>query len=112
MKTRNRPLEIVFRLRVFSVEVSCLLTGRYRLVGQSIASHVVFEGDLWGETVPEFSHSLGHEQSFKTVISVPRLAQLRPFLSHGWLPKLRAGFATALVRHNPYHPSSAKSYLD
>ncbi len=63
VKTRNRPLEIVFRLREFSVEVSCLLTGRYRLVGQSIASHVVFEDDLWGETVPEFSYSLGQKRT-------------------------------------------------
>ncbi len=54
VKTQNRPLEIVSRLGEFSVEVSCLLTGRYRLVSQSIASHVVFEGDLWGETVVEF----------------------------------------------------------
>ncbi len=63
MKTRNRPLEIVFRLREFSVEVSCLLTGRYRLVSQSTASHVVFEDDLWGEAVAEFSHSLGQERT-------------------------------------------------
>ena len=54
VKTQNRPLEIVSRLGEFSVEVSCLLTGRYRLVSQSIASHVVFEGDFWGETVVEF----------------------------------------------------------
>ncbi len=60
VKTQDRPLEIVSRLGEFSVEVSCLLTGRYRLVSQSIASHVVFEGDFWGEAVPEFSHSLGH----------------------------------------------------
>jgi len=32
VKTQNRPLEIVSKLREFSVEVSCLLTGRYRLV--------------------------------------------------------------------------------
>ena len=38
----------------FSVEVRCLLTARYRLVSQSIASHVVFEGDFWGEKVVEF----------------------------------------------------------
>ena len=61
MKTQNRPLEIVSKLREFSVEVSCLLTGRYRFVNQSITSHVVFEGDSCGETVAEFSHSLGHE---------------------------------------------------
>ena len=54
VKTQNRPLEIVSKLGEFSVEVSCLLTGRYRLVSQSIASHVVFEGDFWGETVVEF----------------------------------------------------------
>ena len=54
VKTQNRPLEIVSKLGEFSVEVSCLLTGRYRLVSQSIASHVVFEGDFWGETVAEF----------------------------------------------------------
>ena len=58
MKTQNRPLEIVFRLGELSVEVSCILTGRYRFVSQSITSHVVFEGDSWGETVAEFSHSL------------------------------------------------------
>ncbi len=62
VKTQDRPLEIVSRLGEFSVEVSCLLTGRYRLVSQSIASHVVFEGDFWGETVPEFSHSLGRKR--------------------------------------------------
>ncbi len=54
VKTQNRSLEIVSKLGEFSVEVSCLLTGRYRLVSQSIASHVVFEGDFWGETVVEF----------------------------------------------------------
>ncbi len=54
MKTQNRPIEIVSKLSEFSVEVSCLLTGRYRLVSQSIASHVVFEGDFWGETVVKF----------------------------------------------------------
>ena len=32
VKTQNRPLEIVSRLGELSVEVSCLLTGRYRLV--------------------------------------------------------------------------------
>ncbi len=58
VKTQNRPLEIVSKLGEFSVEVSCLLTGRYRLVSQSIASYVVFADDFWGETVPEFSHSL------------------------------------------------------
>ena len=63
VKTRTRPLEIVSRLGEFSVEVSCLLTGRYRLVSQSIASHVVFEGDCWGETGPEFSHSLGQKRT-------------------------------------------------
>ncbi|MEE8624158.1 MAG: hypothetical protein V3T19_02345 [Acidiferrobacterales bacterium] len=54
VKTQNRLLEILSKLREFSVEVSCLLTGRYRLVSQSIASHVVFEGDFWGEIVVEF----------------------------------------------------------
>ena len=54
VKTQNRPLEIVSKLSEFSVEVSCLLTGRYRLVSQSIASHVVFDGDSCGETVVEF----------------------------------------------------------
>ncbi len=63
MKTQNRPLEIVSRLGELSVEVSCLLTGRYRFVSQSITSHVVFEGDSWGETVAEFSHSLGQKRS-------------------------------------------------
>jgi hypothetical protein len=61
VKTQNRPLEIVSRLGELSVEVSCLLTGRYRLVIQSTASNVVFEGDLWGETVAEFLHSLGQK---------------------------------------------------
>jgi hypothetical protein len=42
-----------------SGEVSCLLTERYQLVSQSIASHVVFEGDFGGETVVEFSQTLG-----------------------------------------------------
>ena len=59
MKTQIRPLEIVSKLGEFSVEVGCLLAGRYRLVSQSIASHVVFEGDFWGETDEEFSHRLG-----------------------------------------------------
>ncbi len=54
VKTQNRPLENVSKLGKFSVEVSCLLTGRYRLVNQLIASHVVFEGDFWGENVVEF----------------------------------------------------------
>ena len=59
VKTQKQPLEFDFRLGEFSVEVSCLLTGRYLLVSLSIASHVVFEGDFWGESVAEFSHSLG-----------------------------------------------------
>ena len=63
VKTQNRPLEIVSKLGEFSVAVSCLLTGRYRLASQSIASHVVFEGDFWGETVVEFSHSLGQKRT-------------------------------------------------
>ena len=54
VKTQNRSLEVVSKLGEFSVEVSCLLTGRYRLVSRSIASHVVYEGDFWGETVVEF----------------------------------------------------------
>ncbi len=65
VKTQDRPLEIVSRLGEFSVEVSCLLTGLYRLVSQSIASHVVFEGDFWGETGSEFSHSLGQQRTFR-----------------------------------------------
>ena len=69
MKTQNRPLEIVSKLSEFSVEVSCLITGRYRLVSQSIASHVVFEGDLWGDPVAEFSHSLGQKQTFSGNLS-------------------------------------------
>jgi len=63
VKTQNRPREIVSTLGEFSVKVSCLLTERYRLVSQSIASHVVFEGDFWGETVVEFSHSLGQKRT-------------------------------------------------
>ena len=59
VKTQNRGHEIVSKIGEFQVEVSCLLTGRYRLVSQSTASHVAFEGDFWGETVVEFSHSLG-----------------------------------------------------
>jgi len=58
VKTQKRPPETASKLGKFSVEVSCLLTARYRLVSQSPASHVVFEGDFWGETVVEFSHSL------------------------------------------------------
>ena len=54
VKTQNRPLETASKIGDFSVEVSCLLTARYRLVSQSIASHVVFEGDFWGEKVVEF----------------------------------------------------------
>ena len=63
MKTQDRPLEIVSKLGEFSVELSCLLTGRYRLVSQSIASYAVFEGDFWGETDVEFSHSLGRKRT-------------------------------------------------
>ncbi len=59
VKTQNRPFEIVSTLGDFSVEVSCLLTGRFRLVSQSIACHVVFKGDFRGEIAAEFSHSLG-----------------------------------------------------
>ncbi len=69
VKTQNRPLEIVSKLGEFSVEVSCLLTGRYRLVSQSMASHVMFEGDFWGETVVEFSHSLGRKRTLKIGVS-------------------------------------------
>ncbi len=58
VKTQNRSLEIVSKLGEFSVEVSCLITRRYRHVGQSIASHDVFEDDFWCESVVEFSHSL------------------------------------------------------
>ena len=65
MNTQNRLLEIVSKLGDFSIEVSCLLTGRYRLVSQSIAAHVVFEGDFWGATVVEFSHGLGRKQKFR-----------------------------------------------
>ena len=54
VKTQNRSHEVVSKLGEFSVEVSCLLTGRYRLVSQSIASHVVFEGDFWAAAVVEF----------------------------------------------------------
>ncbi len=32
-------------------------------MSQSIASHVVFEGDFWGEFVAEFSHSLGRKRT-------------------------------------------------
>ena len=64
MKTLIRPLEIVSKLGEFSVEVSCLLAGRYLLVSQSITSHVVFEGDFWGATDEEFSHSLGQKRPF------------------------------------------------
>jgi len=69
VKTQIRPLEIISKLGEFSVEVSCLLTGRYRLVSHSIASHVVFEGDFWGETVVEFSHSLGRKRKSKFRVS-------------------------------------------
>ena len=68
VKTQNRPLEIVSKLGEFSVAVSCLLTGRYRLVSQSIASHIVFESDFWGAYVSEFSHSLGRKRTLKTVV--------------------------------------------
>jgi len=54
VKTQNRPLETASKIGDFSVEVSCLLTARYRLASQSIASHVVFEGDFWREIVAEF----------------------------------------------------------
>ena len=65
MKTQDRPLEIVSKLDEFSVEVSCLLTGQYRLVSQSIASYVVFEGDFWGAIDEEFSHRLGQKRSLE-----------------------------------------------
>ena len=72
VKTQNRPLEIVSKLGEFSVEVSCLLTGRYRLVSQSIASYAMFEGDFWGDTDAEFSHSLGRKLPLISVVfSVP-----------------------------------------
>ncbi len=54
VKTQNRPHEIVSKLGEFSVGVSWLLTGRYRLVSHIIASHAVFERDFWGEIVVEF----------------------------------------------------------
>ncbi len=54
MKTQKRPPETASKLGEFSVEVSWLLTARYRLVNQSVASHVVFEGDFWDEIVAEF----------------------------------------------------------
>jgi len=63
VKTQQQPLEFDIRLREFSAEVSCLLTQRYRLVSQTIASHVVFEGGFWGESVAEFSHGLGHKRT-------------------------------------------------
>ena len=63
VKTQSRPLEIDFRLGELSVDIICLLTGRYPLLSHSPASHVVFEGDFWGESVAEFSHSLGQNQS-------------------------------------------------
>jgi len=66
VKTQNRPLEIVSTLGEFLVEVSCLLVGRCRLVSQSIASHVVFEDDFWGEIVGEFSHSLGQKRPIRS----------------------------------------------
>jgi len=67
VKTQYRPLEIVSKLGEFSVEVSCLLTGRYRLVSQSIASYAMFEGDFWGDTDAEFSHSLGRKRTLEFV---------------------------------------------
>jgi hypothetical protein len=42
--------------------ISCLLTGRYRLINHSTASRGVFEGDSWGETVEVFLHSLGQKR--------------------------------------------------
>ena len=77
MKTQIRPLEIVSKLGKFSVEVSCLLAGRYLLVSQSITSHVVFEGDFWSATDEEFSHSLGRK---RTVISLIFEPTERPLL--------------------------------
>ena len=68
MKTLIRPLEIVSKLGEISVEVSCLLAGRYLLVSQSITSHVVFEGDFWGATDEEFSHSLGRKLPVSTAL--------------------------------------------
>ncbi len=63
VKTPKRPREIHFRLREYSVEVSCLLTGCYRFLCQSIAPYDVFEGDFWCGSVAEFSHSLGRKQT-------------------------------------------------
>ena len=65
VKTQKRPPEIASKLGEFSVEVSCLLTGHYRLVGQSKASHGVFGCNFWGETVVEFSHSLGRVEMWR-----------------------------------------------
>jgi hypothetical protein len=66
VKTQEQPLEVDFRLGDFSVEVSHLLAGRYRLLSQLVASNDVFEGDFWSEIVVTFSHSLGRKQPFKT----------------------------------------------
>jgi hypothetical protein len=63
VKTQERPLEVNFRLGDFSVKVSRLLAGRYRLLSQLVASNDVFERDFWGEIVVTFSHSLGRKRS-------------------------------------------------
>jgi hypothetical protein len=61
VKTQERPLEVDFRLGDFSVEVSRLLAGRYRLLSQLVASNDMFEGDFWGEIAVTFSHGLGRK---------------------------------------------------
>jgi len=69
VKRQNRSLEIVSKPGDFSVDISCLPTGRYRLVRQSIASHVVFEGDFWSEIAVEFSHIDGRPRFAKHSIN-------------------------------------------
>ena len=70
VKTQNRLHEIVFRLRQFSVETSGLPTGRHRLISHLTASRGVFDGDSWGETVAEFSHSLGQERPLQQTLVI------------------------------------------
>ncbi len=105
VKTQNQPLEIVSRLGEFSVEVSCLLTGCYRLISQSIASHVVFEGDFWGETVPGFSHSLGRK---RPIISAIFTQFERPLLRKAAVQELTLKNCPANVGFTPESCRQAK----
>jgi len=65
VKTQKRPFEIVFRPDNLPVEVSGILTGRYRPQGPSKPSHAVFEGECCHGSAAELSHSLGQLRTLR-----------------------------------------------